>query len=216
MKLKHIYNRLLKRIWSPRVYDYSHNFKKALINTEKLGLNQIDDFSRINSSYLPNYKQFIINEILNQVYSVKMLQLEDLALKCNLVSKELQEYLKIQFDINSVITIGNVYLDKLRKNYEPLSVLKKRLNNKDFDKPFSAHVWLTLENLDIIDLTIAPSIWLEKIMSGIEPDRSDFERVLWISTEKFSKKLYVYEPLLVGYEYFDKATLPIKLIEIQQ
>ena len=214
MTLKHRYNRLVKRIWNPRIYDYTYNLRKAFINTSRLELQQSGNFDIIKFSYLPEYKKFIINEILNQIYSVKRLQLEDLALKCSIVSKELQEFLKIQFDINSVVTIGNVYLNKLRYYHEPLSTLKERLTKNDFEKPFNAHVWLTLENGDIIDLTIGPSMWLEHKISGSEPDRNNFEKVYWISTQKFDKKLFVYKPLLIGYDYFEKINLPVKLIRI--
>ena len=208
------YNRLVKRIWNHKTYDYRFNFEKAINNSRKIGLNKIDNFEIKQFQFTEEYKQDLINLILTQVYTIQNCKIEDLALKCCFVSKDLKDYLKENFGINSVITTGNVYVNKLQINYEPYSKLKKRLSNKNYNAPIKFHTWLTLENLDVIDLTFAPNMWLDAKMCGRNLNREDYEKIGWISINRVDKNGAVYEPKIVGSEYFKRINIPINIIAI--
>ena len=209
--LKQKYNSFSKRIWNPKVYDYEYNFSKAISNTKNLGLKPINNFEIEKFSFSSEERQKIINIILHQIYSVDNLQIEDLALKCFLISNQLQAFLKKHFEIDSVITTGNIYMNRLQIHYEKYSVLKQRLNNPNFKKQIKFHTWLTLKNLDIIDLTLAPNLWLDFKMSGTELKREDYEKITWIEAKNIDRKGAVYEPKIIGYEYIERINKPVKL-----
>lgn len=206
MNLKHIYNIMTKRIWNTKIYDYSYNLEKALINTQRLGL-KIDclDFQSFIFDLVG--RENIINTLLYQIYNIDNLRLEDVALKCNIMSKLCQSYLKKTFNINSIITIGNVYVNKSHYYYEPLSILKIRIYNTDINTPFNSHVWLTLENKDILDITFPPNEAFRQIQSGEILNRNDWGKLVWTPTHTIDKRGIVYQPLLLGYEYFEKVNL---------
>lgn len=206
------YNLLVKRIWNYKTYDYRYNFGKAIKNSQKIGLNDFDNFQIKEFQFTQEDKQNIINLILHQIYINQNYRIEDLALKCFIISNDLKDYLNENFGINSVITTGNVYVNKLRMNYEPYSVLIKRLTSKNYNTPIKFHTWLTLENLDIIDLTFAPNLWIDAAMSGTNLNRKDYEKIVWNTTNKIDKNGIIYEPKIIGYEYFEKINIPLKLI----
>lgn len=209
--LKQKYNSLRKRIWNSKVYNYEYNFCKAISNTKKLGLKPIDDFENEEFRFSLEDREEIINIILHQVYSVEKLQIEDLALKCFLISNQLQIFLRKYFEIDSIITTGNIYINKLQIHYEKYSMLKQRLNNPNFNEQIKFHTWLTLKNLDVIDLTLAPNIWFDHKLSGTELKREDYEKIAWVETKDTNRKGVIYEPKILGYEYLEKINKPIKL-----
>jgi hypothetical protein len=206
------YNSIMKRIWSHKVYDYSYNFNQALINTTKLGLAPISGFEINSIEFSSEKRQELINVILHKIYTIENMNIEDLALKCFFMSIQLQKFLKDNFEINSVLTTGNVYVNKLQIHYEDYSVLKKRLKNKQFDDPIKFHSWLTLENLDVIDITFAPNVWIDLVMSGAELRREDYEKIAWIQTKEVDKSGAIYEPKILGKEYVERINAPIRVL----
>lgn len=196
MQLKHFGNYIFKRIWNPNTYNYQSNIKKAFKNTEALGLKPCSSFEESSVVYDDGTRQVIINEIITYFYNEKKYNVGDIALKCFWVSQELQAFLKNRFNIVSHITTGNVYGAKLRINYESLTDLKKRLTHS-IQTPIKSHTWLTLENHTIIDLTIPANMYLEF------NDPNFLYKVGWV-TIPFDKNSFVYEPLIMGYEYFEK------------
>jgi len=202
----------VKRIWNPKVYNYSYNFNKALKNTEKLGLAPISDFEINSIEFSFEKKQELINIILHQIYTVEKMNIEDLALKCFFISIQLQKFLKDNFKINSVLTTGNVYVNKLQIHYEEYSFLKERLKSKQFNDPIKFHSWLTLENLDVIDITLAPNMWIDSMISGTELRREDYEKIAWVQTKEVNKNGAVYEPKIVGKEYIERINTPKRVL----
>lgn len=213
--IKQKYNLLTKRIWNSKVYDYAFNFKKACINTEKLRLIEENiDLNRKEIEFNPADKQEIIDLILYQIYEVDKLQIEDLALKCFLLSKDLKKFLEIKLGIKSYLTTGNVYLNKMHFHYESFSKMKKRIENNSFCGAINSHTWLTLENYDIIDATIAPNMWIEYLNSGLDLLKGDYKKILWFSTDIVNKKGMIYEPKIIGYKYFETIHLPVKIYNL--
>jgi hypothetical protein len=212
MTLKQNYNLLVKRIWNPKIYDYEFNFRKAILNSHVLKLNDYSNFEVKNYQIASDEKQKIIDIILYHFYEKKNLEIEDLTLKCFWISNILRDFLKEAFGINSIITTGNVYVNKLRVNYESYSSIRKRLLIADYIAPIKFHTWLTLDNLDVIDLTLAPNMWIDGIKNGSILNRKDYEKIVWNSTKKIDKKGIIYEPKIIGYEYFNKINVPISLL----
>lgn len=197
---------LRNRIWNPKIYNYSRNFSKAIFNSYRLGLTEFDHFEEkdINDELISEMKQ----NILNQIYAVQKLEIEDLALKCTWVSQALREFILKNYGLNSFVTTGNLYHSKLPINYEGFSTMKRRLRDQDFAPPCRSHTWLTLENLDIVDLTLGPNMAIVKLHLGNEIVRKDYEKLLWMKTRNFDKNGLVYEPKIIGSEYFKKINLP--------
>jgi len=209
--IKQRYTQLTKRIWNPQVYNYKKNFKAAVRRSQNLGLFTNQSFSIQDMEFSISDKEQIVGLILEAVYDVGKFQLEDLAHKCFIVSNYLQKFLYQNLEINSVVTTGNLYNNRLQINYEPLKSLKRRLKDSLYTPIFKGHAWLTLENMDVIDLSIVPNMWLEGISLGELELRENYQKIVWTDTKHEDRKSLVYEPLIIGFEYFEKIRLPINV-----
>lgn len=209
--LKQHYNIITKRIWNPRVYNYQKNFKASIVRCKDLGLTYNQNFSINDFTFPQSDKEQITDYILKSVYNVSKYQLEDLTQKCFLVSHSLQSFLQKSLGIKSIVTTGNIYSHKMRINYEALKSLKRRLSDPSYMPPFKGHTWLTLENHDVIDLGFAPNMWLEKVSGGTIEPRENYQKIVWTDTEHKDRNALVYEPLIIGYNYFERIELPVRL-----
>ena len=130
-------------------------------------------------------------------------------------------FLKNKFNINSDLTIGNVYLEdkgKIKKyNFEELSNMTKRLKTHN-DDGFGGHVWLTIGGCYIADLKLLPSIWHERFIKNKdkekllkeEQEESLYKNVIFSSLEQLENSHYKYEPIIIGEDYLRKSKLLTK------
>lgn len=112
--IKHNFNHLLKRIWNPLIYNYQFNFTKALNLSKKLGLQDYTNYEYKDFTISNEQKAHLINNILIQLYEVNKYSMEDMALKCMFFSNELSKFLKNNYNLESHVTCGNIYINKLR------------------------------------------------------------------------------------------------------
>ncbi len=203
-------NHITKRIWNPLIYNYPLHFTNALNRSKRIDLQEYAKFEYKDFTFNEEQKAHIINDILTQLYEVNKYSIEDVALKCMFFSNELSKFLKDSYNLESYVTSGNVYVNKLRINYESLGSVYKRLRDKNYFPSIKFHCWLTLQNYDIIDITIVPNLFIEDLgRRTIAPDA--YQKVLWINKGKFDKKGVVYKPTIIGYDYFNKIKLPLNI-----
>lgn len=203
-------NLILRRSWNKRDFDYKLNFKKAVKFTKEMNLSlpEIPEFKQAKLTTL--YKQFLINDILTEIYGNNKLKIEDVALKCFWVSRQLQYYLKKEYDLDSIITSGTVYGKKRLIYHESKSEIKRRLSDSTYCDPAKFHTWLTLETYEVIDLVLPASMWLEfgRINEGSEEEA---KKVAWFDPENSDTNGLFYKPVFIGYDYFKIADIRPKL-----
>lgn len=212
--IKDILNNFLNISWNPnKDFDYLENVENAFAFTEKLGL-EVPNFNFDRNLVISNEeKQILINSIVDKIYNIDELNIEDVALKCYLMSKEIQSFLYDKFSINSLITNGYTYirLNKVYRkfNFESKKSINKRLTDKNFNEPIKFHTWLTLINYDIIDVTFLPTFWAitdNSCFSSYE----EVKKILWSSPSQNYSGIS-YKPIFVGYDYFNKVNINPKI-----
>lgn len=98
------------------------------------------------------------------------------------------------------ITIGNVFYKNENIYNLSKSSLKKILNEGVcLDKPLSVHVWLTLDDMTVVDLSIISTL----IRRG-EVTESEFASLALIWTEENPGDFW-FEPILVDNDFFSKV-----------
>lgn len=192
--------------------DYEKNLIQAQRYTDQLGL------TPINFTYNPSFEQSTIvkkevGEFLSQYfYTHKQLNLEHMAGRCMIRSREAQEVLKKHFNIDSIITNGWVcdfnYIDTFQ---ESKSIIEKRLK-REYLGTIGFHSWLTLPNYDVIDVTILPYIWFRDDKKSSTESR--YKGTLW-SQPLIERKPFLYKPVFLGYEYFEKVPMVAELHEVE-
>lgn len=187
--------------------DYLTQFDDAIKFTEELGLQRPDFEFEPELDFTPRDRLHLINAILFEVYTKSKHRIEDVALKCFLMSKQLQSYLKSRFDLNSVVTSGYVYSTGVPIYHESKESIKERLINPSHNSPIRFHTWLTLTNHLVLDLTLAPTMWLEQRSAGIEASVENAKKMAWFDYRVLERRFGYYEPIFLGYEYFTKITV---------
>jgi len=191
--------------------NYLTQFDEAIRFTKEMGLECPDFVLEPELDFTPEDRLLLVNAILYEVYTRSKLHIEDVALKCFLMSKELQTYLKTRFDLNSVVTSGYLYSTGVPIYHESKESIRERLINPNHDSPIRFHTWLTLTDHLVLDLTLAPTMYLEKVSAGIEASAENAMKMAWFDYRVSDKKFGCYEPVFLGYEYFTKITVKPRL-----
>ncbi|SIO96107.1 hypothetical protein [Vibrio spartinae] len=177
---------------------YKELFKNALIKTQKLGLS-------VPESILP-FKSSLSDSLRDKIYllAVGVAQrhgFEDsstLAGKCIPVHLAIHMVLKKILGVNSIVTIGerrwynDVYCEM---SYE---YIEKEINSPQSDKTLDAHIWLTLPDGTILDLT-------SEAHQDIQSGRGNYQTHECIIFTKPDEELSLddgkFIPFLVGHDF---------------
>jgi len=107
----------------------------------------------------------------------------------------------IMSSVPCAITIGDVWV-RGEKKYGVTRQKIDQLIRNGFDKSkfVDAHVWITFSDMTVFDLTLLHTLRADE---GHSPDVfSESEFLIWRETEPSD---YIYEPLLVDNNFFDKV-----------
>jgi len=199
----------MKKPITPADTNYLQNFNEAIKFNQSLGLP------------IPNYtpkpsivfdKAAISNYVLHNLYLLSNLQLEDVAQKCFIYSKQLQDFLKIRCNINSIITSGCLFENGFRLFGDEKENIADRLNSNQAGPPVKFHTWLTLENYDVVDITYPASLWLDLKMHNREiTSDEDYKKLVWSHPIPRQTEGLCYKPIFLGYDYFEKVKIAFRL-----
>lgn len=203
---------ILKRNWSRSNADYVHNFLKAVEFTKKLDLPLPSFRQDENLSFSKEERGELCNQILDEFYFARRFQLEDMALNCWARSKDLQQYLLEQHDLPSTITNGNVFAGSRQLFYESTKSIKYRLVDKLPQSPPRFHTWLTLPNFSVIDITFAPTLWLEFNLAGQRKPMNEHQRISWYDHWEVPREQLFYQPIFLGSDFFTRIKITPKVI----
>ena len=128
---------------------------------------------------------------------------EELMLKCNLVSLRLVEVIEQAFDFKAYLTVGSLLqgnTPSFRISEPYIRVITQ--NGSITDPDYSHHAWVTLENMEIIDLTFMTSVaMLSRALR--DADRSQhFGAIVTGQADTLASRGVHYVPILVGEEFY--------------
>lgn len=113
---------------------------------------------------------------------------------------DFQKFLKY-YNINSVLTIGDVLVENKFRYNTSLQYLRDQLAiGIDNKAVFNAHVWLTSESFEVIDVVLQSSRFCNK-----EIDIECYHDELVIIDQAATGFKYEYKPLIVGRDYLDRT-----------
>ncbi|MDP4208431.1 MAG: hypothetical protein Q8928_06415 [Bacteroidota bacterium] len=194
---------------TPADTNYLNNFGEAIKFNQSLGL-PIPNFTP--KPGLVFDKVAISNYVLHNLYLLSDLQLEDVAQKCFIYSKQLQDFLKERCNINSIITSGCLFENGFRLFGDEKGNIAERLKSDKVGPPVKFHTWLTLENYDVVDITYPASLWLDLKMHNCETSSDeDYKKLVWYSPLPANSEGLCYKPLFLGYDYFERVKIAFRL-----
>ncbi len=188
--------------------DYLVNFKESVEFTKDMGLAlpqfEINPDVSYDVPLLSNY-------ILHELYSHSKLQIEDVVQKCFLLSKQLQNFLKLRCNIPSIITSGSLFENGFQVYGEEKDKIRERLNLNVISPPVKFHTWLTLDNFDVVDITYPATLWYYYKTKDCDVDENEFKKIIWFHPFKDSCENLCYKPLFLGNEYFEKVKIAYRM-----
>ena len=180
--------------------NYKMNFISAYYKSIEIGLNPDDSVLPLKNT-IPKTK---LTDL--QVGAVKLLQSMDLnssvdlAGKCIPVHMMIKEMLKKEFSVESHITIGDRFWHDYVYCEMSYDLIAKELETGGGVEPLKAHVWLTLQDGSILDLTCEAH--LDVLMN--RGDHPTHECIGYIPASKKITDGY-YRPYLVGDEFLKRT-----------
>ncbi len=191
--------------------NYRKNFIKAERFTRTLGIEPPNFIYDPSFERTEGEKQEVANALTYYFYEYRKLNLENMAGLCMVRSHEIQDFLRDQFSVNTVITNGNVYDYNYHNTFsESKSAIKKRLFEKQLTK-IGFHTWLTLPNYEVIDVTIGPTMWAQYDQSLSTEEK--YRSIVW-TQPLTDRKPFIYKPQFLGYEYFKQIPIAAELRHI--
>jgi hypothetical protein len=191
--------------------EYLSQFDQAISFTREMGLNCPEFILEPELEFNQEDRECLINAILDEVYVKSKLRIEDVAMKCFWMSKDLKDFLKKRFDLNSVVTSGYLHSSGLTIYHESKESIRERLTNPNHNSPIQFHTWVTLTNHLVLDLTLPPTMWFEGASKGIRTNKENAKKMAWFDYRITDKKFAYYEPVFLGYDYFIKANVRPRL-----
>ncbi|WP_121627792.1 hypothetical protein [Poseidonibacter antarcticus] len=185
--------------------NYINNFINS-IKANKQMKKQFSNFDEVKNELLLNYnnknldfKKMIKELVIIYYQSVGLINLVN---KCHLHSDNFRELLSY-YDMEeyAYITVGNVYYKK--ENIYNLSKQKlKRIINegKSLNKELDVHVWITLYDMSILDLTIMSTLKNKGLLNS----SIDINNPSLIWKESLESDFY-YEPLYIDNDFLEKV-----------
>ncbi len=134
---------------------------------------------------------------------INRIPVENLINNCHIVSSDFYKYWKSVEPSNAFsidVTIGNVYYQG--KSMYDLSKSKlKTIINQGFqpDKELPVHVWLTLEDMTIFDLTIIPTLVAKGMLN-----LNEAKKTVLVWRENNPSDFY-FEPFLIDNDFIDRV-----------
>lgn len=175
---------------------------EAIKYTESLGLHKENIQLTFDRHLEQSVKQQIFQLCGDALYNYGYNKSSDLAGKCTPIHLMLQQHLKNDLSIDSLITIGDRYWDDYIYCEMTKKSIEKELSHSNSYEPIKAHVWLTLPDGTILDCTAEAHADLlfkrgehpaHKCIMFVEP-----------SKEEDAKSGY-HRPILVGTGFLEKT-----------
>lgn len=197
-----------KRIHT-KEYDYISSFYQAQLNTRALKLNEPTfKFDEGYSSEISGTVSEDIREVIHEtVYSYSQ---EIIAFNCFDFALMAQRALKINLNLNTVLTLGSYSDSGTKLFYESLAKLKFRLRNPHYkSEGINLHAWLTLADWRIIDVSILSAL---KLFGKFQ--EQDYRNFYYMNAkeQRDNNTLLAYHPILIGNDYLNKIHLKPKLL----
>ncbi len=183
-------------------YKYAYAFKEADENRKNLGLPSIySKFKWKNTSTLTD-KQSIVESELQQFANDPIFQ----GVSCLTFHYEYLKFIQENIDPLATLTVGYIEHKNLFLFKFPFKNIKKWYNDGILSTEnrwkLNLHVWITLSNLEIIDLTLPFAI------SQIKQQTLNYYPFLFGSPENNSIKT-IYYPVIIGNDYVEKLYLSL-------
>ncbi|GAB1858229.1 hypothetical protein MHTCC0001_30660 [Flavobacteriaceae bacterium MHTCC 0001] len=172
--------------------DYLKSFEKAIIKSKELDL-IVPNFISNEHQYLD--KATITN--IQKLLTINKPSAEDIFKQCFRFHAEIRQPLELLLQTKIFYTIGYVTVENdefFKTTYDELSSLLKT----KIKKPLSAHAWLTLPSMEIIDFTFT-STYLMKT--------GEFDGNLHVITKHADSLTgnMKYHPMLIGTDFLFKS-----------
>lgn len=162
----------------------------------------------LNDNNLPEVFSCIVDYIREQGES-------NIAFRCNIVCMEIHDRLKSQYNINSIVTSGDCWLN----GHEIWSTTRKQLLTQfgHTIPTMSHHVWLTIGEY-IIDPTIMTTI-RQKKRQLFSNDIYDATYMIFLCkyrhrAMRLENVVFEYKPRLVGREFYEHTQYGIPVLSI--
>ncbi|WP_458735101.1 hypothetical protein [Zobellella taiwanensis] len=181
---------------------YKERLIEAIKYTESLCLHKENIEFTFDKQLEQSVRQQIFQLSGDALYDYGYNKSSDLAGKCTPVHLMLQQHLKNDLGIDSLITIGDRYWDDYIYCEMTKESIERELNHSNIYEPIKAHVWLTLPDGTILDCTAEAHADLlfergehpaHKCIVLVEP-----------SKEENAKSGY-HRPILVGTGFLEKT-----------
>ncbi len=188
---------------------YVDAFKKAEQFTKKMCFDVPEIVYNNNEIKLRRDAKDIFANIFSKMQPTKP---EDLAFKCAIISQILCEYISSETPYKAWVTIGTIIDDNkhqfaiTQKKLE-IALEKIKTTNTNFALPF--HAWVTLETMEIIDLTYSASL----IISGQYQPKHSGLPIIFDSPDDLAKQKFVYHPIIVGENYLKEVDPQFNLLK---
>ncbi|MDA0911015.1 MAG: hypothetical protein O2809_05595 [Proteobacteria bacterium] len=172
---------------------YEDNFLEAIQRTKELG------FSTVNFEKKDDRALSAIMPLLQS--NIRHCAIEEIAFKCNIISQQIVNFIQENTGHKAFLTIGTIW-----KNGKDLfssantfdeGFIKKTIKQRSVPIDYSHHAWVTLDTMEIIDLTLDAS---EKLVAGSNLDNGYL--VTAGHHDDIKDKFYV--PMLIGSDFYEK------------
>ena len=183
-------------------YQYSENLNAALNNTRSLGLS-VPQFT-VDFGFIPDLE--VLYERAEDIVYLEKHDPKNLdnppAFNCLHYAQQVWTGLQKFYNRPLLLTSGYVLGNGRKTFYEPLATLASRLE-KPSDKRINLHVWVTLPDFTIVDPTLIFSLRFV----GAANSQSAKDILIRNVREQHMREEHCYQPVLVGREYWDKASI---------
>ena len=194
----------------PGDYEYLDNFNQAICNTKNLQLRP-PNFA-VDFDFSPDLEELYrhVQKALLQEERDPKNETRPPAFNCILYARSMCVSLSKYYGKPMMLTSGYLIGEGRKTFYEPLAELEARLSTTT-DSPINLHAWVILPDLTIVDVTLIPTI------RAVRAEDRDLTNDILIKNmrEQRAEDEFCYQPVLVGSEYWDKASMrPHSMIKL--
>jgi hypothetical protein len=182
--------------------DYKKRLEEAFSKTKNFGLKVDIPLLPLKADFPKEIKKNILQLCVEALNHYGYVTSSELARKCTPVHLMIQSHLKSDLNIDSCITIGDLYWDDYIYCEMTDESIKKEIEKPNVQEPVKAHVWLTLPDGTILDCTAQAHLDLLQDR-GVHPAH---ECIMLVEpNESEDAKSGYHRPFLLGTEFLAKT-----------